>query len=98
MDKAALALIGQAEICVFIVQSFLLRPCCDSYSGQVLAHAQTCPGAAIWLRAATASLSLLSSVSIPASSTINKPSEYMILNIPPFCDHRVFFRNSARFS
>jgi len=69
MDKAALALIGQAEICLFIVQSFLLRPCGDSYSGQVLAHAQTCPGAAIWLRAATtASLSLLSSVSIPTSS------------------------------
>ena len=45
MDKAALALIGQAEICLFIVQSFLLRPCGDSDSGQVLAHAQTCPGA-----------------------------------------------------
>jgi len=41
------------------------------------------------------SRSLLLEVS---SSTINKPSEYMILNIPPFCDHRVFFRNSARFS
>ena len=25
-----------------------------------------------------------------SSSTINKPSEYMILKIPPFCDHRVF--------
>jgi hypothetical protein len=33
--------------------------------------------------------SLLLAVS---SSTINKPSEYMILNFPPFCDHRVFVK------
>jgi hypothetical protein len=33
--------------------------------------------------------SLLLAVS---SSTVNKPSEYMILKLPLFCDHRVFVK------
>ena len=98
MDKAALALIGQAEICLFIVQSFLLvlrrgkRPIDGGPSGI---------GGALnpFVRSPSGtsktSRSLLLEVS---NSTINKPSEYMILNIPPFCDHGVFVRNTARFN
>lgn len=44
-------------------------PAPDDPNGQILAQAQTWPGAEIWLRASiTASLSLLSSDSIPNSS------------------------------